>query len=76
MQVTRALKEIQESLASTQQSVSETTRARIEVLFPAIPFLLLINQDLNINKIYWYLPYFNTILGGLLFTYLTITNGL
>lgn len=76
MQVTRALKEIQESLASTQQSVSEITRARIEVLFPAIPFLLLINQDLNINKIYWYLPYFNTILGGLLFTYLTITNGL
>lgn len=50
--------------------------AMIVVLFPAIPFLLLINQDLKINKIYWYLPYFNTILGGLLFTYLIITNGL
>jgi 4-hydroxybenzoate polyprenyltransferase len=44
-------------------------------LFPAIPLLLLINPKLNIDKIYWYLPYFNTILGGLLFTFLTITNG-
>ena len=49
--------------------------ALIVSLFPAIPLLLLSNQDLNIDKMYWYLPYFNTILGGLLFTYLTITNG-
>jgi 4-hydroxybenzoate polyprenyltransferase len=49
--------------------------ASLTFLFPAIPLFLLINQDLNIDKIYWYLPYFNTILGGLLFTFLTITNG-
>lgn len=45
------------------------------VVFPAIPFVLLINQHLDINKIYWYLPYFNTLLGGLLFLYLTLLNG-
>jgi 4-hydroxybenzoate polyprenyltransferase len=51
------------------------TFALIAIFFPAIPLLLLINQDLDIEKIYWYLPYINTILGGLLFTYLSISNG-
>ena len=42
------------------------------LLYPLFPFLLLIKKDLNINDLYWYLPYVNTILGGLLFTSMVI----
>ncbi|MGC9516853.1 MAG: prenyltransferase [Methanomicrobiales archaeon] len=37
-------------------------------LYPALPLSLLIKKDLEIDKVYWYLPYVNTGLGGLLFT--------
>lgn len=42
------------------------------LLYPLFSFLLLINDNLNINKLYWYLPYVNTALGGLLFLALII----
>jgi len=43
-------------------------------LYPLFPFLLLIKNDLKIEKLYWYLPYVNTFLGGLLFTALVLYN--
>jgi len=43
-------------------------------LYPLFPFLLLIKKELDINKLYWYLPYVNTSLGGLLFTALVLYN--
>lgn len=43
-------------------------------LYPLFPFLLLIKSDLKIEKLYWYLPYVNTFLGGLLFTALVLYN--
>jgi lycopene elongase/hydratase (dihydrobisanhydrobacterioruberin-forming) len=41
-------------------------------LYPLFPFLLLIKKDWSIDDLYWYLPYVNTILGGLLFTSLVV----
>ncbi len=37
-------------------------------LYPLFPLILLIKKDWSIDDLYWYLPYVNTILGGLLFT--------
>ncbi len=42
------------------------------LLYPLFPFLLLIKKDMDINNLYWYLPYVNTALGGLLFTALVL----
>jgi len=36
-------------------------------LYPGIPFLLIVRKSSNIERLYWYLPYINTALGGLLF---------
>jgi lycopene elongase/hydratase (dihydrobisanhydrobacterioruberin-forming) len=41
-------------------------------LYPLFPLLLLIKKEWNIDDLYWYLPYVNTILGGLLFTSLVV----
>ncbi|NYB51966.1 MAG: prenyltransferase [Methanobacteriaceae archaeon] len=41
-------------------------------LYPLFPLLLLIKRDLSIDDLYWYLPYVNTALGGLLFTALVV----
>jgi 4-hydroxybenzoate polyprenyltransferase len=41
-------------------------------LYPLFPLLLLLRQDIAIEKLYWYLPYVNTSLGGLLFTALVV----
>ncbi|MGB9938066.1 MAG: prenyltransferase [Methanobacterium sp.] len=41
----------------------------IYVLFPLI---LLIKSDIKIDKLYWYLPYVNTALGGILFVALIL----
>jgi lycopene elongase/hydratase (dihydrobisanhydrobacterioruberin-forming) len=41
-------------------------------LYPLFPLLLIIRRDLEIEKLYWYLPYVNTGLGGLLFTSLVV----
>jgi len=41
-------------------------------LYPLFPFLLLIKKRWSIDKLYWYLPYVNTGLGGLLFTSLVV----
>lgn len=43
-------------------------------LYPLFPLILLIKTSLDINKVYWYLPYVNTALGGLLFTALVINT--
>lgn len=42
------------------------------LIYPMFPLLLLIKKELSIEKLYWYLPYVNTGLGGLLFTSLLI----
>ena len=42
------------------------------LLYPLFPILLLIKKELKIEKLYWYLPYVNTGLGGLLFTSLVL----
>ena len=44
------------------------------ILYPLFPLLMLIKDDLDINKLYWYLPYVNTSLGGLLFTLLVLNS--
>lgn len=41
-------------------------------LYPMFPLILILKNSLKIEKVYWYLPYVNTILGGLLFTALVI----
>ncbi len=42
------------------------------LIYPAVPAALLIDRRLDINRVYWYLPYINTTLGGLLFISLVI----
>jgi lycopene elongase/hydratase (dihydrobisanhydrobacterioruberin-forming) len=41
-------------------------------LYPIFPLILLIKRNLKIIDVYWYLPYVNTALGGLLFTSLVV----
>jgi len=43
-------------------------------LYPLFPALLLLRDSIPIDTLYWYLPYVNTVLGGLLFTALTLTK--
>jgi len=42
------------------------------LIYPIFPLLLLLKRELRIEKLYWYLPYINTFLGGLLFTSLVL----
>lgn len=42
------------------------------LLYPLFPLLLLIKRSLKIEEVYWYLPYVNTALGGLLFASLVV----
>ncbi|MCZ3366847.1 MULTISPECIES: prenyltransferase [Methanobacterium] len=46
------------------------------LLYPLFPLLLLITDKLDINKLYWYLPYVNTALGGLLFFALIVNKNI
>lgn len=41
-------------------------------LYPIFPLILLLNKNIKITDVYWYLPYVNTCLGGLLFSSLVI----
>ena len=36
------------------------------LIYPTIPMALLMSQDLSVERIYWWFPYVNTTLGGLL----------
>jgi len=42
------------------------------LLYPLFPLILLIKPNWSIEKLYWYLPYVNTCLGGLLFIALVL----
>lgn len=42
------------------------------LIYPAIPLSLLLNRRQPIERVYWYLPYVNTILGGMLFSVLVL----
>ncbi|RXE56887.1 prenyltransferase [Methanoculleus taiwanensis] len=42
------------------------------LVYPAIPLALLMRQSLSIERVYWYLPYINTSLGGLVFALATL----
>jgi 4-hydroxybenzoate polyprenyltransferase len=44
------------------------------LIYPLFPLLILFKDDLQIDKLYWYLPYVNTSLGGLLFVTLVLYN--
>jgi 4-hydroxybenzoate polyprenyltransferase len=44
------------------------------LIYPLIPLLLLVSDHLSIDRAYWYLPYINTCLGGLLFGAVTIAK--
>jgi 4-hydroxybenzoate polyprenyltransferase len=46
----------------------------LTLIYPAIPMVLLIRQRMSIERVYWYLPWVNTFLGGLLFTMLVLTK--
>ena len=41
-------------------------------LYPIFPLILLLKSDFNIIDVYWYLPYVNTLLGGILFASLVV----
>ncbi|MDN7024775.1 prenyltransferase [Methanoculleus sp. FWC-SCC1] len=42
------------------------------LVYPAVPLALLLRQDLSLERVYWYLPYVNTSLGGLVFVLATL----
>jgi 4-hydroxybenzoate polyprenyltransferase len=44
----------------------------LALLYPAVPLSLLAFRSWRIERVYWYLPYLNTILGGMLFTVLVL----
>ncbi|HNU35927.1 MAG TPA: hypothetical protein PKJ15_04955, partial [Methanomassiliicoccales archaeon] len=46
------------------------------LLYPAVPLSLLAFRSWRIERVYWYLPYLNTILGGMLFTVLVLVLAL
>lgn len=46
--------------------------AFLVLIYPAFPLLLLLDRRQDINRLYWYLPYVNTTLGGLLFVALVL----
>lgn len=48
--------------------------AFLVLIYPTVPAALLIDRRLDINRVYWYFPYINTTLGGLLFLSLVIVK--
>lgn len=44
----------------------------LSLLYPAVPLSLLAFPSWRVERVYWYLPYLNTILGGMLFTVLVL----
>lgn len=48
--------------------------AFLVLIYPIVPAALLIDRELDINRVYWYFPYINTSLGGLLFLALVIVK--
>ena len=42
------------------------------LVYPTIPLALLLREGLSIDRVYWYLPYVNTGLGGLVFLLATL----
>ena len=49
--------------------------AFLVLLYPLFPLSLLVRRDLEISRLYWYLPYVNIALGGLLFTAMLVVRG-
>lgn len=45
-------------------------------LYPLFPLIILLNRNVRIEKVYWYLPYVNIALGGLLFFALIIDKNI
>ena len=44
------------------------------LLYPAVPFAVLINEKRDAGSLYWYLPFINTSLGGILFLAAALHN--
>ena len=44
------------------------------LIYPLLPLTLLLGKKMSIERAYWYLPYINTCLGGLLFSAVTLTK--
>jgi len=44
------------------------------ILYPLFPAVGLLRPDIPVERLYWYLPYVNTALGGLLFTAVTLSR--
>lgn len=42
------------------------------MIYPIIPLLVLTSKKIKIERVYWFLPYVNTGLGGLLFTFVLL----
>lgn len=42
------------------------------VIYPLFPAVLLFRKEVSIDRLYWYLPYVNTALGGLAFAVFTL----
>lgn len=39
----------------------------LSLIFPTIPLLLLLNKNIKIERVYWFFPYINSLLGFILF---------
>lgn len=48
--------------------------AFLVLVYPTFPAALLLSPRLDIDRLYWYLPYVNTALGGLLFAALVLNS--
>jgi 4-hydroxybenzoate polyprenyltransferase len=44
------------------------------LLYPLFPALNLLRPEISVERLYWYLPYVNTALGGLLFAAVTVSK--
>lgn len=44
----------------------------LALVYPAIPAYLLLKEEASVERLYWYLPYINTSLGGLLWAALVL----
>lgn len=44
------------------------------LLYPAVPLGLLLNEGRDAESLYWYLPFLNTVLGGILFLAAALHN--
>ncbi|WP_292519165.1 prenyltransferase [Methanoculleus sp.] len=59
-------------LAALVISAGLTPLSLLVLVYPAVPLVLLLREGISIDRVYWYLPFINTSLGGLVFLLATL----